>query len=76
VTSLSISPTSDFLATTHLQDVGIYLWSNKSLYGHVTYKPLNQEESKPTFIKMPTVKQSQEDILSQALDALEVEGIL
>ena len=42
VTSLSMSPTSDFLSTTHENDLGVYLWSNKSLYRHVSLKPLNQ----------------------------------
>ena len=53
-TSVTMSPTSDFVATTHQDDVGIYLWCNKSLYGHVSLKPLCPEESKPTFIRMPT----------------------
>ena len=29
VTSLSVSPKADFLATSHVGDLGIYLWSNK-----------------------------------------------
>jgi U3 small nucleolar RNA-associated protein 21 len=32
VTSLSLSPTRDFLATTHVADVGIYTWANKTQY--------------------------------------------
>ena len=73
VTSLSMSPTSDFLATTHSNDLGIYLWSNKSLYGHVSLKPLDQSESQPVHIKMPTVKHAQEEILSGAMEQMEME---
>lgn len=52
VTSLAVSPTSDFLATIHSNDLGIYLWSNKSLYGHVSLKPLDQAESQPIQIQV------------------------
>ena len=72
VTSLTMSPTSEFLATTHLNNLGIYLWSNKSLYGYKCLKPLNPEECQPIQIRMPTVKQSQEDILADTLEDLEM----
>ncbi|XP_077993533.1 WD repeat-containing protein 36-like [Glandiceps talaboti] len=39
-TSISMSPTGSFLATTHVDDLGIYLWSNRSLYTHVSLNPL------------------------------------
>ena len=51
VTSLSMSPTSDFLSTTHENDLGVYLWCNKSLYRHVSLKPINQSETEPIFIR-------------------------
>jgi len=72
VTSLSMSPTSDFLSTTHENDLGVYLWCNKSLYRHVSLKPINQSETEPIFIRMPTVKQSQEDILANSIENLDV----
>ncbi|KAL4237143.1 WD repeat-containing protein 36 [Mactra antiquata] len=55
VTSMSISPSYDFLATTHLDDVGVYLWANKTLFSHValTALPSNYE---PQIIDMPTTK--------------------
>ena len=68
VTSISMSPTSEFLATTHLNDLGIYLWSNKSLYGYKTLKPLNTEETQPIQIRMPTVQHSQEEILANTFE--------
>lgn len=39
-TSLSFSPTGEFLATTHVDQLGVYLWSNRTLYSHVSLRPL------------------------------------
>lgn len=33
VTALSLSPTMDMLATTHVNRRGLYLWSNSVIYG-------------------------------------------
>ena len=33
MTALSLSPTMDMLATTHVNRRGIYLWSNTAIYG-------------------------------------------
>ncbi|KAJ7356168.1 WD repeat-containing protein 36 [Desmophyllum pertusum] len=40
VTSLAMSPIADFLVTTHVDDLGVYLWSNKTLYDDVSLIPL------------------------------------
>ncbi|XP_026212164.1 WD repeat-containing protein 36 [Anabas testudineus] len=37
---VSMSPTGDFLATAHVDSLGIYLWTNKSLCGLVGLRPL------------------------------------
>lgn len=55
VTSLALSPTSDFLATTHVDDLGIYLWSNKTMYSHISLRPLPSDYT-PTFTDLPTTK--------------------
>lgn len=39
-TSLTMSPIGDFLATTHVDGMGIYLWCNTTLYSHVSLNPL------------------------------------
>eukprot|EP00041_Stephanoeca_diplocostata_P026608 m.720409 g.720409 ORF g.720409 m.720409 type:complete len:924 (-) comp23004_c1_seq1:188-2959(-) len=39
VISLTLSPTLDFLATSHVGSVGVYLWANRSLYSEVSIKP-------------------------------------
>ncbi|XP_019387266.1 PREDICTED: WD repeat-containing protein 36 [Crocodylus porosus] len=38
--SITMSPTGDFLASSHVDDLGIYLWSNRSLYSLVSLRPL------------------------------------
>jgi U3 small nucleolar RNA-associated protein 21 len=43
-TSVSFSPKGDFIATTHVGKVGIYLWTNRSMYEHVEIKSLKVNE--------------------------------
>jgi U3 small nucleolar RNA-associated protein 21 len=52
VTSLSMSPTDDFLATSHVGDLGLYLWANRALYSFVSLQPL-PEGFEPSTIQMP-----------------------
>ena len=59
-TSIALSPSGDFLATTHVDDLGIYLWSNKTMYSHVSLRPLS-EKTKPTFTDLPTTKLTEHD---------------
>eukprot|EP00794_Sanderia_malayensis_P006767 gene6767-7529_t len=53
ITSLAFSPTGDFLATAHLEAIGIYLWSNKTLYTDAVLTPLPKDFT-PKTIEMPT----------------------
>ena len=50
VTSLSFSPTGNFLATTHVDEVGIFLWANKQQFSHVILRP---PPRKPAVADMP-----------------------
>ena len=52
-TSLALSPTGDFLASSHVDDLGIYLWSNKTLYSHVSLRPLPTNHT-PSVTELPT----------------------
>ena len=61
VTSLALSPTGDFLATTHVDDLGIYLWSNKTMYYHVSLRPLPLDYA-PTFTDLPTTKITDQEV--------------
>lgn len=59
-TSISFSPTGDFLASTHVDDLGIYLWSNKSLYSNVSLRPLSSDFT-PSLIELPTTRAPEEE---------------
>ena len=59
-TSIALSPTGDFLASTHVDDLGIYLWSNKSLYSHVSLRPLPSDFT-PSLIELPTTRAPEEE---------------
>lgn len=41
-TSLSMSPTGDFLATTHVGELGVFLWANRLLYEKIFLKPIDR----------------------------------
>ncbi len=44
VTTLSLSPTGEYLATGHAGELGVYLWTNVSLYQHVPLKAIEEKE--------------------------------
>jgi U3 small nucleolar RNA-associated protein 21 len=49
-----MSPTFEYLATTHVNDVAIYLWSNKTLYSHVSLKQLPEGYEPKENAQMPS----------------------
>jgi len=51
-TSVDISPASDMMATSHVGDLGIYLWINKTLYDHITLAPISKK-AKPSKLSLP-----------------------
>lgn len=58
--SLTLSPSGEFLATAHADDVGIYLWSNISVYTPITIRPLN-DKFEPQMIAIPCVRSDEDD---------------
>ncbi|XP_031846092.1 WD repeat-containing protein 36 [Nomia melanderi] len=46
-TSLDFSPTGEMLITTHVCNLGIYLWSNRTLYTYVSLKAINKDDPIP-----------------------------
>ncbi|GAB1606546.1 WD repeat-containing protein 36-like [Argonauta hians] len=60
VSSLSMSPTGIFLATSHIDDIGIYLWSNKTLYQQTSLTAL-PDDFVPKLIPTPTTGHKTED---------------
>lgn len=52
VTSLTMSPTADFLVTCHIDSVGLYTWYNKTLLSLVSLAPL-PDDYQPQEVDMP-----------------------
>lgn len=46
--SITMSPVGDFLATAHVDFLGVYLWANKSLYEHISMRAVNPDAEAPT----------------------------
>lgn len=44
VTSMSFSANGEFLATTHVDNLGVFLWVNRGLYADVKIKPITAGE--------------------------------
>ncbi|XP_003223040.1 WD repeat-containing protein 36 [Anolis carolinensis] len=57
--SITMSPTGDFLASCHVDDLGIYLWSNRSLYSLVSLRPLPADYV-PSVVMLPGTCPSQD----------------
>lgn len=52
VTSLTMSPTADFLVTCHIDSVDLYTWYNKTLLSLVSLAPL-PDDYQPQEVDMP-----------------------
>lgn len=50
--SLTVSPSGDFLATAHVNKLGIYTWANKSLFAHISLSAIDPN-SEPPRIDLP-----------------------
>ncbi|OQR88110.1 hypothetical protein ACHHYP_07540 [Achlya hypogyna] len=50
VTSLTVSPTGEFVATTHVGQVGLFLWANRSYFETVF---VDSEPTEPVLMGMP-----------------------
>uniref|UniRef100_A0A8C7DLY7 WD repeat domain 36 n=1 Tax=Oncorhynchus kisutch TaxID=8019 RepID=A0A8C7DLY7_ONCKI len=58
--SLTMSPTGDFLASSHVDSLGIYLWSNNTLCSMVSLCPL-PSDYEPTVIMLPGTCPNQDE---------------
>ncbi|KAI0691037.1 Utp21-domain-containing protein [Cytidiella melzeri] len=70
-TSVSFSPTNDFLATSHVDSVGVYLWANRAQYSEVSFHSLLEEDI--VDVSLPSVQGEAEEEALEALSALTVE---
>lgn len=53
VKSMTLSPTGMFLATAHVGDLGVYLWSNMTMFGSAVLTPL-PADYEPGLIELPS----------------------
>ncbi|KZP01180.1 Utp21-domain-containing protein [Calocera viscosa TUFC12733] len=67
-TSLSFSPTADFLATSHADSVGLYLWTNRAQFTEVVTKSVDEDDI--IELDLPSMQGLDE---AEALEALEGE---
>lgn len=59
-TSLTFSPTGDFLATSHVDSLGVHLWANKAQFSEIALRHIPEEEEVPE-IALPSVQGVDED---------------
>ncbi|XP_058473058.1 WD repeat-containing protein 36 [Solea solea] len=66
---VSMSPTGDFLATAHVDSLGLYLWTNKSLCGPVGLRPL-PADYQPVEETLPgvTADEQEQEMTSEETD--------
>ncbi|XP_012514960.1 PREDICTED: WD repeat-containing protein 36 [Propithecus coquereli] len=64
--NVTMSPTGDFLATSHVDHLGIYLWSNISLYSIVSLRPLPTDYV-PSVVMLPGTCQTQDVEVSEEI---------
>ncbi|RSH91126.1 hypothetical protein EHS25_010302 [Saitozyma podzolica] len=53
-TSLTFSPTGDFLATAHVDSLGVHLWANRAQFADVTLRHIDEDEEVPE-VGLPTI---------------------
>ncbi|KAI9057911.1 Utp21-domain-containing protein [Trametes sanguinea] len=70
-TSVSFSPTNDFLATSHVDSVGLYLWANRAQYAEVAFGSVAEEDV--VDVALPSMQGVAEDEALEALSALTVQ---
>ncbi|XP_072309482.1 WD repeat-containing protein 36 isoform X1 [Eucyclogobius newberryi] len=58
---VSLSPTGDFLATAHVDALGVFLWTNRSLCGPVGLRPL-PSDFQPTNEMLPCARPEEEEM--------------
>ncbi|KAG6885879.1 hypothetical protein C0993_008398 [Termitomyces sp. T159_Od127] len=67
-TSITFSPTNDFLATAHVDSVGIFLWANRAQYAEISFQTVTDDDF-PN-VNLPSMQGDVEDEALNALNAL------
>lgn len=77
--SINMSPTGECIATAHVDYLGVFLWSNKTLYSHITLKALTPEEE-PPLMALPedidiTIKEEEIEIKQEPIEFVSPEQL-
>ncbi|KAF9227632.1 Utp21-domain-containing protein [Gyrodon lividus] len=67
-TSIAFSPTNDFLATAHVDSVGVFLWANRAQLAEVAFRTVSEQDIAEA--SMPSMQGDAEDEALEALTAL------
>ncbi|OJT09103.1 U3 small nucleolar RNA-associated protein 21 -like protein [Trametes pubescens] len=71
-TSITFSPTNDFLATSHVDSVGVYLWANRAQYSEVSFGSIVEDDV--VDVSLPSMQGVAEEEALEALSALTVQA--
>lgn len=66
-----MSPTGDFLATAHVNYLGLFIWANKTLFSHVTLRSIDPYSEAP-LLELPSTESS--DGKLPEIEELSMEG--
>ncbi|KAJ3294723.1 hypothetical protein HK104_003329 [Borealophlyctis nickersoniae] len=61
-TSVSMSPTGDFLATSHADHVGIFMWANRSQFSNLSLRQVVEDEDAEGVVELPSAAGGEEAI--------------
>ncbi|GAA5808757.1 hypothetical protein MFLAVUS_002153 [Mucor flavus] len=79
VTCLAFSPDSDFLATAHVDNVGIFLWSNRTQYANVSLRSI-PDDYDAQLLQLPSLtgtedsdeeSESEEEVVEEKVDTVD-----
>ncbi|KAL6305314.1 Utp21-domain-containing protein [Sparassis latifolia] len=68
-TSVTFSPTNDFLATAHVDSVGVFLWANRAQYSEVSFRSMTDVDD-TVDVSLPSMQGVAEDEALEAMSSL------
>lgn len=68
-----MSPTGDFLATAHVNYLGLFIWANKTLFNHVSLRSIDPHSEAP-LLELPSTKSTDSDANLLDIDELSLNG--
>lgn len=68
-----MSPTGDFLATAHVNYLGLFIWANKTLFSHVSLRSIDPHSEAP-FLELPSTEANDKDSKLLEMEELSLDG--